>query len=74
MRETGADSLTVDFSLPSGSYATQLLRELTRSPFWVQGIGRVFPGGPGQSRLPAMSLDMSAVERLSEPELEALLN
>lgn len=31
----GEDALGVDFSLPSGSYATQLLRELTRAP-WLE--------------------------------------
>jgi tRNA pseudouridine13 synthase len=34
VHEVGADTLMLRFSLPSGSYATQLLRELTRTPFW----------------------------------------
>jgi tRNA pseudouridine13 synthase len=32
--QPGEDALTVDLLLPSGSYATLLIRELTREPFF----------------------------------------
>jgi tRNA pseudouridine13 synthase len=52
VRVTPAENaLVVEFFLPAGSYATQLVRELTREPFILEsrGVARDAPGGEIES-------------------------
>lgn len=36
VQDSGGDALTLDFFLPSGSYATQLVREITHGPYGAE--------------------------------------
>ena len=40
LRWSGVGRLEVEFSLPSGSYATEVIRQFTRSPFLIDEADR----------------------------------
>lgn len=76
--EPAPGQLLLSFFLPAGSYATELVRELTRAPFFApRQHGQPAPLADPRARAivpAAMSrFDMTAAHDLPPPKLEALI-